>query len=700
LCLVLAPAGALRAQESIVVVGQGLASSAVAGFGDVPLARSPLQVGVYGQGLLADLGLGQLGGLGRVDASVGEAYNAEGYWASLAVRGFALDNRYNLRRDGLPINGETAIALGNKERIELVKGTSGILAGTSAPAGLLNLVVKRPGAERTTVTLEARDTRSSLLALDLGRRLGDDVAVRINACHERLDPPYRNTRGERSMFALAADWRLGSDALLQAEVESSRQRQPSVAGYSLLGPRVPAPSEIDPRRNLNDQPWRQPVVFEGDHASLRWQQQLDPDWLFTLHAMRQRLLTQDRTAFPFGDYDPATFACTFCDRFAADGTFSYWEYISDNERRTTDAAQALLAGRFATGTAKHSVEAGVLTSRHRGHFQDQVFDISGIGRIDGSLVTPRSAGFTDANTNRNERSTEAFARDAIAFDDTWQLWAGLRTTRLQRSTWRTSPDSDGSLRPTDFQRTETTPWLAVSAQLTSKTLVYTSWGRGLETDVAPNRTRYANAGQSLALLSRQAELGFKHGTETVEASLTLFTIERDQSADVGACDAPGTCTRVLDGTARHRGVEASWLAQAGAFGFNLSAMLLDAERRGSAQPGLDGTRPPNVPRAALRAAGEWREPSVPGLALQARLSAESDRTVLPGDESLRVAGWSVLDLGARWRHEGLGATWTWRLGVDNVFDRRAWKESPYQFGHVYLYPLQPRTWRLSLQAAL
>ena len=42
----------------------------------------------------------------------------------------------------------------------------------------------------------------------------------------------------------------------------------------------------------------------------------------------------------------------------------------------------------------------------------------------------------------------------------------------------------------------------------------------------------------------------------------------------------------------------------------------------------------------------------------------------------------------------------WRAGVDNLTDRRAWRESPYQFGHAYLFPLAPRTLRLSVQADL
>jgi iron complex outermembrane receptor protein len=71
--------------------------------------------------------------------------------------------------------------------------------------------------------------------------------------------------------------------------------------------------------------------------------------------------------------------------------------------------------------------------------------------------------------------------------------------------------------------------------------------------------------------------------------------------------------------------------------------------------------------------------------------------VLPVSASPRIGGWARLDLAARFVQRFGGTTLTWRAGVDNVADRRAWKESPYQFGHVYLYPLASRTWRLSLQ---
>ena len=78
---------------------------------------------------------------------------------------------------------------------------------------------------------------------------------------------------------------------------------------------------------------------------------------------------------------------------------------------------------------------------------------------------------------------------------------------------------------------------------------------------------------------------------------------------------------------------------------------------------------------------------------------ESSREVLP-DNALSIPAWARLDAGLRYT-QSMGKQLTiWRVGVDNLADRRAWRESPYQYGHVYLYPLAPRTWRVSLEVQL
>lgn len=697
---------------TVTVTGRQAPTSEVGGFDGVPLSRTPLSAAVFGEQQLADLGIGSLGEITRLDASIGDAYNAMGYWATFAIRGYALDPRANYRRDGLPINAETAIALDNKQRLELLKGASGIQAGISAPGGLVNLVVKRPGSRPVrNASLDWAADGSLRGAVDLGERLGGDgrVGVRLNAVYEHLEPRVRDAQGHRHMLALAADWRVVDGTLLEAEVERSRQQQPSVAGFSMLGDRVPSPDEIDPRINLNRQPWNRPVEMEGTTASLRLQQQLPAAWQLTVHAMTQRLTTQDRTAFPYGDYD-ASYGCNWCDRYATDGTFSYWQYVSENERRRSDALDLRISGDARTGALQHALQAGVLVTRYRGRFQDQIFDLAldpsgngsvGLGRIDGSLDTLPSYGWLDANTQRDERSTEWYLRDRIALGPRAQLWAGLRHTRLERRSERTSPDGDGSLRAIDYAQDATVPWLAATFALRPATIAYASWGQGLETDVAPNRPRYVNAGQPLpALKSRQTEIGVKHDGQRFDAAIALFDIDRPQSADRGDCDAADSCVRTIDGSARHRGVELQLAARLGAWSLGASGLWLDAKRQGSASPAVNGLRPVNVPARSLRLNAAYRVAALPGLELQGGLAAEGDRIVLPYDSSVRIPGWSRIDLGARWETRLERSRIVWRLGVDNVTDRRAWKESPYQFGHVYLYPLEPRQWRASAQFEL
>jgi iron complex outermembrane recepter protein len=75
--------------------------------------------------------------------------------------------------------------------------------------------------------------------------------------------------------------------------------------------------------------------------------------------------------------------------------------------------------------------------------------------------------------------------------------------------------------------------------------------------------------------------------------------------------------------------------------------------------------------------------------------------VLP-DNSVATPGWTRVDIGARYTQQqrlGDAQAVVWRLGLDNVTDRRAWQEAPYQFGHAYLYPLAPRTLRASVAAS-
>jgi len=701
---------AQTALETVTITGKAPVPASVAGWGEVPLERAPVQATTVDAERMRDAGARRLADLVRFDPAVNAAYDTEGYIDYFTVRGFVIDNRFNVRRDGLPINAETSIPLENKARVDVLKGLSGMQAGTSAPGGLVDIVVKRPlDAPLRSAFVEWRERGSVAASVDLSEHfgVGGVFGVRLNAGAEHLDPQVRNARGNRNVIALAGDWRASQSTLVEAEVEHSHRSQPSVPGFSLLGEAVPPPA--DPRLSLNNQPWSLPNVFDATTASLRVTQKLAPDWRLVVQGLAQRLRTDDRIAFPFGcGTDSAgPGGTTYFDRFCANGNFDLYDFRSENERRHSSTLDVSLHGSAATGALAHALTAGVQRTVVHNRFQQSAFNFAGTGNVDGTLVVPPAPDLTTPNTNRDERSTELALRDAIAFGGSGAtLWLGARHTRLERSATPTD-GSDG----TSFSQSFTTPFVAFSQELGRGQLVYASWGKGVESDVAPvvplDATatppvpRYTNAGQALpAAESRQLELGIKGGMRRAEWSAAAFDIRRPLFGDIGTC-GPAQCTRGLVGEQRHRGVEASMGWRSDAWGVRAGAQWLHARVANPADPTLDGRKPTNVPEVSARVQGDVAIAGVAGLRLLAAGSYESSREVLP-DNSAAIPSVTKFDVGARYdaKLADGGATWTLRAGIDNVFDRRAWRESPYQFGHAYLFPLEPRTFRVSLEVAL
>ncbi|MET3475171.1 TonB-dependent siderophore receptor [Variovorax atrisoli] len=675
-----------------ITVSEGTAApqADVSGFGDVPLRELPISATVIDSQQLQARGARRLADLTQFDASVTDAYNSAGYWDYLTVRGFVLDNRFNYRREGLPISAETSIPLDNKERIEILRGTSGIQAGTSAPGGLVNYVVKRPTEQDLrTVRIETTSRGSLLGAIDLGGRFGENrqFGYRINVASENLKPLTHNLDGNRNLFSLAADLRITRDSVLEFEIEQSRKTQPSQNGYSLLGSVLPAP--VDPRINLNNQPWSQPSVFKALTGTVRFSQALNADWRWSAQIGQQRLKSDDRLAYAFGCGAEGNY-----DRYCSDGTFDFYDFRSDNERRTLTAGSINLKGNVTTGSVRHELGFGLLQSRVRNRFDNQAYNYAGTGNIWGTAIVPPAPDATTPQTNRDERSTEFSVQDAIRWNDRFTTWLGARHTRLDRS----SIGNDGS-NPTGYKQDVTTPWIAASYAIQPGLLAYASWGRGVESQVVPNRiSQYSNAGQALpALRSRQWELGLKGGNDAFDWRLAWFDISRPLT-NIDLCT--GLCEVRNDGKAVHRGLEAGAQWNQGPWRVGGSVTLIDAKRRGStADPALNGQSPTNVPKQVLRAQTAYRFASVPGLEVAGQLSYEGRRNVLP-DGSVTLPSWTRVDAVLRYDTKLRGANASWTLSVDNLFDRRYWKESPYQFGHVYLFPGAPRTLRLGLSVAL
>lgn len=675
----------------------GTAISGVSLIGDAPLARTPISASVISAAQMEAVGAKRLADLSKFDASVSDAYNTAGYWDYVTVRGFVLDNKYNFRREGLPISAETFIALENKQSVEILKGTTGIQAGTSAPGGLVNYNVKRPTeADVRTVRLEATSYGSLLAAVDLGGRAGEnkEFGYRINAVAEKVDSYAPAATGKRQLLAVAADWRMSKDSILEAEFEYSKRSQPSVPGLSLTGNTLPAPNA---KLNINNQAWSQPVVLEGVTGTVKFEQAINSNWRWSAQAGTQRLKSQDRVAFPYGCADGDNYyANTYC----PNGNFDLYDFRSDNENRSTTSAKLEVKGEIDTQFVKINPTLGILVNRVKDRFDMQAYNYSGVGNLNNFVALPADATLTGENTNRDERSTELYVNQSHQWTESFSTWAGLRYTRLSRQSVRT----DGS-RATDYTQNLSTGFVAASYQINPAHMAYASFGQGVESEVAPGRSRYTNAGEALpALTSKQFEIGVKGELEQWRWTAAWFDITRPMFGDLGSCRKTATCTRQVDGTAQHSGVELTLSTPAASatqpWHVDGGVTVINAKRQGSTiDASQNGLRPTNVPDWILRLNAAYKITAVPGLALNGHLSHEGKRAVLP-DNSINIPAWTRLDLGASYITKIGNSKTTWSFGVENVLNKSYFKESPYQFSHVYLFPGAPRTARLSVQIDL
>lgn len=671
------------------------AKASITGLGDLAGWESPSQAQTYTESALRDAQVSRVADLSKLDASVSDAYNTVGYWDYLTVRGFVLDNAYNYRREGLPINAETRIGLDNKSAVELLKGTSGMQSGVSAPGGLVNFLVKRPQAGVRQAEFAINSAGGRLASVDMSDRFGERNAfgLRVNAAIEKLNTPIDNTQGHRRLLALATDWQVAPGTLLEAEIEHSWHSQPSVPGLSILGQRLPSAREFSPDLNLNKQPWTTPVQLQGDTGTLRWKQALVDGWKSTVSYGEQHLKSNDRAAFPFGYTDGANTVYT---NYGPTGDFDLYDYRSDNEVRITRSLLGQIEGKVQTGTIKHDLRFALLRSLFHTEIVAQAYNSVGTG----NLLTPYapfspSPNAVVAGTNRQESSTEWSLQDSVTFNAQWQAWLGLRHTSLRRHSVKTDGSED-----TLLSQHINTPWAALAYTFAPQTRAYVSWGEGAETKAAPNNSASPanNAGQVLPVLkSRQVEAGVKgqYAAQRLNAQwgVNVFRVLRPETATVNNVFG-------FDGNSVHQGTEGHWQGRVGAWGLGATGMVIDATRRGSATASTNGQAPTNVPTHAVTLSGSHTWSGALPTTLQLDVVRQGQRWV-DSANTIRLPAWTRVDTALRATQSlSEGRSVTWQFGIKNLLDTRAWQESPNVFGgHIYLFPMQRRTATLSAQLA-
>lgn len=661
----------------------------VAGFSSAPLLDTPASVSVFTEQLLQDRQVRLLSEVLQSDASVGESYAPIGYYENFNVRGFSLDAAHSYKINGQTITGEQNVALENKQQVELLKGLSGLQSGVSEPGGVINYVTKRPEDVRS-VTVSSNEQGERYIATDLGGWFGSErqFGLRANLAHEDIRSYVDHADGKRDFASLAFDWQMSPDALLQLDLEYQTREQYSVPGYQLLG-NASLPHGIDPKDRLAWQDWARPVKSDSLNFGGRFEYRFNDAWTGALSASRSRVVIDDYSSFAWGCYGAAS--CPgLGNSFSPDGDYDIYDYRSPDDTRRTDEAQASLTGRFDALGVNHELTLGTSAQRRTVDQRPTFNEWVGTGNIYQPTPAFDPAPGVPGHTERrlDSRQYGLFFSDWINFNEQWQTVIGAREVRLDEEAF----GEDGASRRHTRQY-ELLPNAALIYKPRPDTSIYASYSKGLSSGGAAPWFALNSQDILAPTTSHQIELGIKRDWQRMSFSAALFQLR--QAYQYAQPDDAGNFTYVQQGQQKNIGLElgaSGWVTSD--LQINASVAAIRARVEDSGTDAYDDHQALNVPllRAALQA--DYSIPGVPGLALLGGMRYSASKYANQ-EGTVEVGGYTVFDLGSRYRTRIAGYDTVLRLTVDNLFDKRYWRDVGDYLGDNYLFQGAPRTARLS-----
>ncbi|MDT3716090.1 TonB-dependent siderophore receptor [Pseudomonas soli] len=653
----------------------------VGGLHSASLLDTPAAVSVFSRQLLDDRQVRKLSEVLQSDASVGESYAPIGYYENFNVRGFELNAASSYRVNGQTIAGEQNVALENKQQVELLKGLSGLQSGVSEPGGLVNYVTKRPEDVRS-MSVSSNEQGERYLATDLGGWFGAErqLGLRANLAHEDIRSYVDHADGKRDFASVALDWQINPNAVLELDAEYQHREQYSVPGYQLLGGNQ-LPHGVDPKDHLAWQSWAKPVQNDSLNLGGRFKYQFNDNWNGTLSASRSKVVIDDYSAFAWGSSEGSY--------FGSNGDYDIYDFRSPDDTRRIDEAQAMLDGRFDALGVSHELTVGTSAQRRTLDQRPGYNEWRGTGNIHtgAPAVEPSDKPIGSSERRLDSRQYGLFFSDRITFNDNWQTVIGAREVRLDEKTW----DQNG-VAGRHTRQYQLLPNAALIYKPQPDTTLYASYAKGLSSGgTAP---WYAsNAFEILApTLSRQLEVGIKRDWQGMSFSAALFQIR--QAYQYARPDGTPAPTYVQSGQQKNTGLE---LGASGWATSNLqiqaSAAVIRARVQNSDTAAYEGHQAINVPRLRAALQADYALP-VPGLALLggARYSASKYAS---SAGNVEVGGYTVFNIGSRYRTNIGGYDTVLRLTVDNVLDKRYWRDVGDYLGDNYLFQGAPRTARLS-----
>lgn len=647
--------GTKLSQESSAGAGLRNAEAQVGALGERSLLDTPYSISVVDRILIENAQASALTDLLKYIPSAQMQARGGMEVGRAQTRGMQSSVVANNHLDGFNIAGTTAYPMELLERLEVIASLTGALYGPASPAGNFNFISKRPTeSPLRRLHLGYGDENIFKIHTDLGGHIGANhsLGYRINLLHEEGDGNIPGSQLRRNLAGMSLDLKLADQTMLEINAShyeydkygypggfayAANHKLPdapdaALAGYGIVG------------AGLN---------LQTDTGSVLLKHNFNTDWQIAAGLSRQ-IVERGMTSPTHTLIDER-------------GNYTTQIRVGTAGHFAINSNQMVLRGSTQTGALRHQLVFG--TTGYTWDVLAAKAPSTPIKFGSASLQSPKlhrtqywgTSG--DRYLASSTRTQSLMLGDSVDINDRWSMLAMANYSWLRSDSYT----STGTRSGTSYGKGGLSLNGALMFKLRRDLTSYLAYADSLEQgDIAG--TGATNEGEVLTpYRSKQWESGLKWSNEHFDVSAALFRIQRP----FAYTDATDNVFRV-QGLQVNRGLELNIGGDIGAGLFlRAGATLLNPILRDTPLTITRNQQVVGIPKVQANLLAEYQVEQLPGLVLSGNIH-HTGRRAANDTNSAWVAGYTTLDLAARYSTQLLDRPATWRLGVTNITNKRYW----------------------------
>ncbi|BBC99188.1 outer-membrane receptor for ferric coprogen and ferric-rhodotorulic acid [Sphingobium sp. YG1] len=442
------------------------------------------------------------------------------------ARGFEIRNT---QVDGVPAawtlsggNGETSIDVSIYERIEVVRGATGLLSGAGDPSASVNLVRKHADATDLTgyVNASIGSWNTWRVSADVGGALTADgrIRARVVGRYEEGESYIDLQKKKKWVLYGVVDADVTDTTLIRAGI-SHQDSKPKGATWGALPTFYTDGTTTDlPRSQSTAADWTHwNTTNQNIFATIR--QEIGDKWNLTVNYNRLRTTNSSELLYLYGNVDKATGTIEFSNPYKAEG-------IS-----IQNSFDAQLKGEVSLFGRDHEVVVGALHSVLKRHTDNYVAPFPWATNVpvigEGGADFPEPTWSTVATRNEQERieQTGYYGAFRLNVADPFKIILGGRLSSWNQKGFAWTGPSDYG------DDNVFIPYVGALYDVTSNHRVYASFTKIFQ----PQNLYDRNLNLLDPLDGNAYEIGLKSNffDNALQTSVALFRIEQDNVGQIG-----------------------------------------------------------------------------------------------------------------------------------------------------------------------